>query len=308
VALSRFILNMSVDIVLDRIDRIFRPGDRVTGAVVVTSSGRTSHNGIKLSVEGSVTLQLSARSIGLFEAFYSSLKPVEILKYEIEVSPGGKVPDGVTQFPFEFQLRPFNDKVLYDTYHGVYVNIQYLITADMVRGMMAKNLKKSKEFIVEVEAETDFKKQITETPFPFKVSPDSLQNVKDASKRKIPDFLFEGKLHATQCNVSKAFTGELTISRCAVDIKSIELQLVRVESCSYMEGEAREATEIQNIQIADGNVVRGLAIPIHMVFPRLFTCATTVSKQFKVEFEVNLIILFADNHMVTENFPIKLFR
>lgn len=68
------------------------------------------------------------------------------------------------------------------------------------------------------------------------------------------------------------------------------------------------ATEIQNIQIADGNVVRGLSIPIFMVFPRLFTCATTIAKQFKVEFEVNLIILFADNHLVTENFPIRLFR
>jgi len=127
-------------------------------------------------------------------------------------------------------------------------------------------------------------------------------------KKKIPDFLFEGKLAHTVCNVNKPFSGELTISRCAVDIKSVELQLVRVESCSYMEGEAREATEIQNIQIADGNPVRGLAIPIYMIFPRLFTCATTISKQFKVEFEVNLIILFADNHMVTENFPIKLYR
>jgi len=84
------------------------------------------------------------------------------------------------------------------------------------------------------------------------------------------------------------------IKQCDVEIKSIELQLVRVESCTYMEGEAREATEIQNIQIADGNVVRELAIPIHMAF--------------KVEFEVNLIILFADSHMVTENFPIKLYR
>jgi len=297
-----------LDIVLDRIDRIYRPGERVSGAVVVSSSGRSSHAGIKLAVEGTVTLQLSARSIGLFEAFYSSLKPVEILKYEIEITPPGKVPDGVTQFPFEFTLRPFADKNLYDTYHGVYVNVQYMITADMTRGMMAKNLKKSKEFIVEVEADAEFKKQISETPFNFKVSPDSLQNVKDASKRKIPDFLFEGKLQATQCSVSRPFSGELTITRCAVDIKSIELQLVRVESCTYMEGEAREATEIQNIQIADGNVVRGLSIPIYMVFPRLFTCATTVSKQFKVEFEVNLIILFADNHMVTENFPIKLFR
>ena len=77
---------------------------------------------------------------------------------------------------------------------------------------------------------------------------------------------------------------------------------------AYMEGEAREATEIQNVQIADGNVVRDLTLPIYMVFPRLFTCSTTTCKAFRVEFEINLIVLFADNHMVTENFPIQLYR
>jgi len=302
---------MSLDISLDRIDRIYHPGDKVTGAVVVTTQGSMSHNGIKVTVEGSAALQLSARSIGLFEAFYSSLKPVEILKYEFELSPGGTFQNGTTQVPFEFVLRPQPDKQLFDTYRGVYVNVQYMITVDMTRGMMAKNLKKTKEFMVGVDADSDFKKAVAEqqtAPFAFKVSPDSLQNVKDSSKKKIPDFLFEGKLAHTVCNVNSPFQGELSITRCAVDIKSIELQLVRVESCSYMEGEAREATEIQNIQIADGNVVRGLPIPLYMVFPRLFTCPTTISKQFKIEFEVNLIILFADNHMVTENFPIKLFR
>jgi len=268
-----------------------------------------SHTGIKLQIEGTAALQLSARSIGLFEAFYSSLKPVQIMQTEIEVHPGGKVPNGVTEFPFEFVLKPLKDQPLYDTYHGVYVNVQYMITVDMARGMMSKNLKKTKEFIVEVEVDPEAKKAEEKAkPFPFKVSPDSLQNVKESSKKKIPDFLFEGFLTNTTCNVNKPLTGELIIRRCAVDIKSIELQLVRVESCTYMEGEAREATEIQNIQIADGNVVRGLAIPIYMVFPRLFTCSTTLAKAFKVEFEVNLIILFADNHMVTENFPIKLYR
>jgi len=299
----------TIEITLDRIDRIYRFGDKVTGAIVVTSQGGIRHNGIKLLVEGTAALQLSARSIGLFEAFYSSLKPVQLMNYDIEISPaGGKIPDGVTQFPFEFILKPIVGCQLYETYHGVYVNVQYMLSCDLLRGMMAKNLKKSKEFIVEVPSDDDFKKQITDTPFSFKVSPESLQNVKETSKKKIPDFLFEGKLSHTTCDVMKPFMGELVIIKCAVDIKSIELQLVRVESCTYMEGEAREATEIQNIQIADGNVVRGLAIPIYMVFPRLFTCSTTISKAFKVEFEVNLIILFADNHMVTENFPIKLYR
>lgn len=42
------------------------------------------------------------------------------------------------------------------------------------------------------------------------------------------------------------------------------------------------ATEIQNIQIADGNVCAKLQIPIYMVLPRLFTCPTLESKNFKV--------------------------
>ena len=48
------------------------------------------------------------------------------------------------------------------------------------------------------------------------------------------------------------------------------------------EGYARDATEIQNIQIADGDVCRGLSIPIYMVFPRLFTCPTLETTNFKV--------------------------
>lgn len=84
-------------------------------------------------VEGSVQLQLSARSIGLFEAFYSSLKPVQLINSEFEVCPGGKFASGVTEIPFEFILKPNQGEELFDTYHGVYVNVQYMITANMAR-------------------------------------------------------------------------------------------------------------------------------------------------------------------------------
>jgi len=281
---------MSLDIKLHRVDKVYRPGDKVTGAVVVQSQGAMKHNGIKIQVEGSAALQLSARSIGLFEAFYSSLKPVQILNMEFDVAQPGKIPNGVTEFPFEFTLKK-KDCDLYETYHGVYVNIQYGISCEITRPMLSgKSLKKNREFYVEIPGDSEIKSTESRSkPFNFKISPESLKNVKVASKRKIPDFLFEGFLDHTTCCVSDAFSGELVIRKCAVDIKSIELQLVRVESCTYMEGEAREATEIQNI-------------------PRLFTSSTTLTKPFKVEFEVNLIILFSDNHMVTENFPIKLYR
>jgi len=274
--------DMSIDIQLNRIDRIYKPGEKVTGAVVVRSPGATvPHNGVKLAVEGSVSLQLSARSVGLFEAFYSSLKPIQLMGYNIDISPAGKLPAGITELPFEFLLKPFPDKLLFDSYHGVYVNVQYTVTVEMDRPVLAgRNFKKTVELYVESFDEEKSPLQPV-VPSEFTVSPSSLQNVKQGSKHRIPEFLFTGRLDSTTCNLNKPFTGELTIKRCAVDIKSIELQLVRVETCSYMEGEAREATEIQNIQIADGNVVRDLPIPIFMIFPRQFTCVTTFAKSFK---------------------------
>lgn len=42
------------------------------------------------------------------------------------------------------------------------------------------------------------------------------------------------------------------------------------------------ATEIQNIQVAEGNVSTGVAIPIYMIFPRLFSCSTTKTANFKI--------------------------
>jgi len=106
----------------------------------------------------------------------------------------------------------------------------------------------------------------------------------------------------------KPFTGEIIVEDSKAIIKSIELQLVRVETCGCADGFAKEATEIQNIQIADGDVVRNLSIPLYMIFPRLFTCPTVAAKTFKVEFEVNLVVLLADGHLITENFPIRLIR
>jgi hypothetical protein len=73
--------------------------------------------------------------------------------------------------------------------------------------------------------------------------------VVESSKHKIPRFLFEGCLDTTNCNIEKSFTGTFTIRESALPVKSVELQLVRVETCLHKEGEAREATEVQNIQV-----------------------------------------------------------
>jgi hypothetical protein len=58
---------------------------------VVTSKGKMSHNGIKLVLDGSVQLQLSAKSVGLFEAFYNSVKPIQLLNYIVDLVKPGKL-------------------------------------------------------------------------------------------------------------------------------------------------------------------------------------------------------------------------
>lgn len=53
-----------------------------------------------------------------------SLQPIQIINSTIEMVKPGKFPSGKTEIPFEFPLHVKGNKVLYETYHGVFVNIQ----------------------------------------------------------------------------------------------------------------------------------------------------------------------------------------
>ena len=125
-----------------------RRGD-YQGVVYVNSKGELSHNGLSLTVDGTVKLQLSARSVGRFEAFYNSLKPIHVLHQQLELAAPMKIPSGVTEIPFELPLRAKPNKTLYETYHGVFVNVQYTIVVEMKRSFLSKGLQKEVEFIVE---------------------------------------------------------------------------------------------------------------------------------------------------------------
>ncbi|XP_052061277.1 vacuolar protein sorting-associated protein 26C-like [Mytilus californianus] len=295
----------TLDVRLKKVNKIYKEGDVVAGVIVVTSNGDLQHQGITLTVDGAVTLQLSAKSVGLFEAFYNSLKPIHLINYSLEISKPGKLPSGKTEIPFEVPLKPKPNKTLYETYHGVFINVQYSIKVDMKRSLLSKDLQKSIEFIVENKTTNKDEKNKSKA-IPFTISPETLTNIKE--KGNVPKFKIKGKLTSSVLNITEPLTGELMVDSCDAQIKSIEIQLVRVETCGCAEGYAKDATEIQNIQIADGDVSRGLLIPIYMIFPRLFTCPTLSTNNFKIDFEINVVVVFRDDHLVTENFPIKLVR
>ncbi len=85
------------------------------------------------------------------------------------------------------------------------------------------------------------------------------------------------------------------VEHCALPLKSIELTLGRVEWCTvgdHSNSVAREATDIQCTQVADGDVARGVELPIHLVLPRLYTCPTVDADSWGVEFELGVCAVF----------------
>ena len=288
---------------LKRASKIYKEGETIKGSVIINSKNEISHNGLTLTMDGSVKLQLSARSVGRFEAFYNSLKPIQLVHKQLVLVNAGKLPSGITELAFELPLLPKQNKSLYETYHGVFVNVQYMLSAEMKRSFLNKDLQKELEFIVEYKQQD---KKAEGNPIEINISPSSVDNVKD--RKGIPNFLVRGRLDSDKCCITKPFTGEIVVEHADAVIKSLEIQLVRVETCGCAEGFSKDATEIQNIQIGEGDICRGLAIPVYMIFPRLFTCPTLRTNNFKVDFEINVIVIFHDNRLVQENFPIFITR
>jgi len=210
------------------------------------------------------------------------------METSIEMAQSGKLPPDVP-IPFEFILAALPGRTLTDTYKGVYVSVRFAVQATLsCSGFFAKPLEKEIEFVVECPCSEIPPKVSVD----FEIKPESLENVKKTSIESIPKFSIRGKLRSINCPLNAPFTGELTVVESATRIRSIELQLVRVETIISGSQVAKESTEIQNLQVGDGNVCKNLAIRLYMVFPRVFTCPTIITDSFRVEFEVNIIVVF----------------
>lgn len=295
----------SIEIKLSRTDSIYRPGDVCEGIVTINVYKGWSHNGVLLLAEGYI--QTVVPKMGYAVTSEDEDKSI-ILSQPQELKPKGNFNEGVVEIPFKFTVSKdrFSNNDILESYHGVYVSVIYHILVTIDRGMMKKSLKKDKEFVIEIGQHAAEEGQGVS----FDISPSKLVNVDPRVLRTLPNFSITGKVHRTNCNINQPFTGEVRVDMSVATIKSLELQLVRVESVdSKGSGQFfKEATEIQLLQIGEGNICRGLVVPMYMVFPRLFSCPTVRTSRFKIEFEINLLVVLGDGHLITENFPIEISR
>ncbi|XP_049878759.1 vacuolar protein sorting-associated protein 26C isoform X1 [Pectinophora gossypiella] len=302
-------MSTSLSINLKRASKVYHEGETIAGVVVVDSSSEARHEGLALQLEGCVSLQFSTKNQGILDAFSNNIRPINLISSAIELAAAGRVPGGSTAIPFELPLTPRRPAgasaapALLETYHGVFVNVMYTLKATMKRSFLNKPLVASCQFFVQYRPQAPPPAK----PVRCEITPATLRPGGGA-RALMPSFHIYAEIDSTVCALDKPITGLIRVDECSVPIKSIELQLVRVETCGAAEGYSRDATEIQNIQVGAGDVRRGRPLPLHMVLPRLFTCPTTATHNFKIEFELNIAVIFEDDYLVTENFPILLLR
>lgn len=141
---------------------------------------------------------------------------------------------------------------------------------------------------------------------PIEMSPEKL--LFNNSKQNCPRFLIKGGFNTDICYFGDDLNGHFMIHNCDGKIRTIDLQLIRVEKAETSIGKFQEATEIQLIQVADGNVARNIEIPMYMIFPVFFCCPNFQYKEFGVDFEVNFIMILFDGFKITMNFPLQIIR
>lgn len=107
------------------------------------------------------------------------LQPIQLMQITCDVSGPGRLPSGITEIPFEIPIKAKPNRVLYETYHGVYVNIGYGLKCDIKRSFLSKDLQKQQQFLIQyrpgsgVSPQTPFSQAI-QKPITFEINPASL--------------------------------------------------------------------------------------------------------------------------------------
>ena len=311
-----------VDVFLESNDSKYREGEVVRGEVVVCIEREDApfqHNGIVLTAVGNVQLRAGDSTVGMLESLFITIDPVTVLDVSLVLAPPGRLMVGMHKFAFQFTLQSFpRSTPMYETFHGQNTQVVYALEAEAGRPILRGGSLTTGmcEFLVEskpdeeeaatVDASEVMSFEITEEQQDLGPAPGPLAS---------EGFLIRGSFDKTCWFLEQAITGRLTVERAASPLKSIEIELCRIEGCNTVEGQVlTETTPVQFSQVVDGDCPRGVEIPIHMVIPRLFTCPSVQAPTFSVSFMLRVLCVFEPMNpgnkepVAVRAIPIQLYR
>jgi hypothetical protein len=299
-----------VAVILDRVGATYEVGEHVTGVVAVFCDSSTSYKGIELQAQCTVRAEGSERAHQAFRTIPPAVALQTLLATTLKLSDAGKLPAGETSIPFSFPLVASSKRApLVETYHGVYIKVEYSVTAT-VSFTFSKSATQPVVLLVSNpgQAAPSEEQLLDDQGTLFNLNSNSVRTSRKVPTSRVPQFEIDGVMARNYNDIDIPLSGYVRILTCNLPITSVEIQLLRCESIAYDESIGRETTEVQNIQIGDGDVPRGVIIPMHMMFPKWYTCAAMIQENLKVEFEINLVLTLEGHTQITQNLPIKLYR
>jgi len=290
---------MEVTVSLDDFNKTYLIPESITGNVLIISKEKqTVQINLKIIIIGFFTLKN-------LKSNPPQAKIVTFFEKSIQVPTSGYLLKGANNtYPFKFPLIPDGNSKFYETYHGVSVSVSYDLYAEVKT--MQKYTSKKTRIIINVPGsgiDKNFNKNYVS--YDFKMTPELIEK-KDIPEKDMPKFLIDVHINTINCNIDSPFNGYIIVRNCSLPIKSLELQFLRCEK--VISSGVVESSEIQNLQIGDGDVNKDIEIPLFMIFPRIFCCPTLIDKEAEIKFEMNVIIVLNNGMVILENFPVNLYR
>ena len=299
---------MDVTLSLDSLNKIYYAGDPIQGSVLIINKSRaTMKFDLILKVVGYYTFRNTKENPPKLKAVQFYKKSYNALTDQY--STVGANNSYRIKFPLTSEGCDQSYDNIYESYHGVAVSVGYEISAEAVSMGKQFPSKKTKILVMVPGQGINPKFGRKRVTYQFKLNPKKIESIKITDQNLMPKFEIDCFLENVNCCIDKPFNGFCNIKECSTEIKSIELQFLRNEKVLNKEFEGlAEVSEIQNLQIGDGDVIRNLEIPVFMTFPRAFCCANLETKDAIISFEMNLIIVLVNGVVIMENYPVNLWR
>ena len=282
---------MDVTLSLDSLNKVYYAGDFIQGSVlIINKSKSTMKFDLLVKVAGYYTLRNTKENPPKMKGVQFYKKSFKVLSEQY--STIGANNSYRFKYPLTSDGCEQNLSSLYESYHGVSVSVGYEISAQAVSLGKEFESKKQKILVLVPGQGINSKFGRKRVSYQFKLNPKNIESIKLTDQNLMPKFEIECFLENINCCVDKPFNGFCNIKECSTQIKSLELQFLRNEKILNKEFEGiAEVSEIQNLQIGDGDVIRNLE-----------------TQEVCISFEMNLIIVLVNGVVIMENYPVNLWR
>ena len=299
---------MDLTLSLDSLNKLYYAGDIIQGSVlVINKSKSTMKYNLSITVVGNYTfrntkeippkskvLRFYKKTFNILTDAYSTIGANNSYRFK---------------FPLTSDSCISGFESLYETYHGVSISIGYEILAEASCSGKQYTSQKTRILVLVPGQGINPKFGRKRVTYQFNLNPKKIESIKLSDQNLMPKFQIDCFLENINCCIDKPFNGFCNIKECSTQIKSVELQFLRNEKIFNSEFKGvGEVSEIQNLQIGDGDVIRNLEIPVFMTYPRGFCCANLENKEVSLSFEMNLIIVLVNGVVILENYPVNLWR